>query len=57
MARWSTKAILEAAPARLDLNPDKIRVRRQTIEHSFGPIKSWMGAMHFQMKALTHVST
>jgi hypothetical protein len=25
-----------------------MRVRRQTVEHPFGTIKSWMGATHFQ---------
>ena len=43
--------------ARLDQNPDKMRVRRQTVEHPFGTIKSWMGSTHFQMKTLKHVST
>ncbi|MFT4579926.1 MAG: hypothetical protein ACI8PD_000122 [Nitrospinales bacterium] len=32
-------------------------VRRATVEHPFGTIKSWMGATHFQMKTLKHVST
>jgi hypothetical protein len=32
-----------------------MRVRRQTVEHPFGTIKSRMGATHFQMKALKHV--
>jgi hypothetical protein len=27
------------------------------VEHPFGTIKSWMGATHFQMKTLKHVST
>jgi excinuclease UvrABC nuclease subunit len=31
--------------------------RRQTVEHPFGTIKSWMGATHFQMKTLKHVGT
>ena len=43
--------------ARLDQNPDKMRVRRQTVEHPFGTIKSWMGSTHIQMKTLKHVST
>ena len=30
---------------------------RQTVEHPFGTIKSWMGSTHFQMKTLKHVST
>ena len=43
--------------ARLDRNPVKMRERRQTVEHPFGTIKSWMGATHFQMKTLKNVST
>jgi transposase len=57
ISRWEHEAVLEAVQARLDRNPDKMRVRRQTVEHPFGTIKSWMGATHFQMKTLKHVST
>jgi hypothetical protein len=42
---------------RLDRNPDKMRVRRQTAEHPFGTIKCWMGATHFLMRRLRKVST
>ena len=34
-----------------------MRVRRATVEHPFGTIKSWMGATHFSMKTLNRVST
>jgi len=34
-----------------------MRERRQTVEHPFGAIKSWMGATHFQMKTLKNVGT
>ena len=37
--------------------PDKMRIRSQTVEHPFGTLKHWMGATHFQMKRLEHVST
>jgi hypothetical protein len=57
ISRWEHEAVLEAVQARLDRNPDRMRVRRQTIEHPFGTIKSWMGSTHFQMKTLKHVST
>src|SRR3989440_8658297 len=50
-------SVLEAVQARLDRNPDKMRLRRQTVEHPFGTIKSWMGSTHFQMKTLKHVGT
>ena len=57
ISRWEHEAILEAVQARLDRNPDKMRERRQTVEHPFGTIKSWMGATHFQMRTLKHVGT
>jgi transposase len=57
ISRWEHEAVLEAVQARLDQNPAKMRLRRQTVEHPFGTIKSWMGATHFQMKLLKHVST
>jgi hypothetical protein len=34
-----------------------MRERRQTVEHPFGTIKSWMGATHFQMKTFKNVGT
>ena len=57
ISRWEHEAVLEAVQARLDRNPDKMRERRQTVEHPFSTIKSWMGATHFQMKTLKHVGT
>jgi transposase len=41
----------------LDRNPTVMRVRRRTVEHPFGTIKSWMGATHFLTKRLHRVST
>ncbi|MCR3783608.1 transposase, partial [Pseudomonas aeruginosa] len=32
-------------------------IRRQTVEHPFGTLKSWMGATHFLTKTLDRVST
>jgi len=48
---------LEVVQARIDRNPEKMRLRRQTVEHPFGTIKSWMGSTHFQMKRLENVRT
>jgi transposase len=42
---------------RLDLAPDSMRVRRQTVEHPFGTLKLWMGNAHFLTKTLDRVST
>ena len=43
-----------AAP--LDEHPEKIRQRRETVEHPFGTIKARMGATHFLMKTLPRVA-
>ncbi len=34
-----------------------MRIRRQTVEHPFGTLKSWMGATHFLTRTLDQVST
>ncbi|MDH3469503.1 MAG: IS1182 family transposase [Gammaproteobacteria bacterium] len=57
ISRWEHEAVLEAAQERLDRDPDKMRRRKEIVEHPFGTIKSWMGSSHFQMKTLQHVST
>src|SRR5213595_2435784 len=57
ISRWEHEAVLETVHARLDRYPAKMRLRRQTVEHPFGTIKSWMGSTHFQMKTLKHVGT
>ena len=57
ISRWEHEAILDTTEARLDQAPDMMKVRRSTVEHPFGTIKSWMGATHFQMRTLKHVST
>lgn len=55
--RWEHEDILEVIQRRLDEHPEKMRQRRETVEHPFGTIKSWMGYTHFQMKTLKHVGT
>jgi transposase len=57
VTRWEHEHILEAMQQRLDANPNAMRVRRQTVEHPFGTLKSRMGASHFLMKTKRHVST
>ena len=41
---------------RLDEHPEKMRQRRETVEHPFGTIKARMGATHFLMKTLPRVA-
>ena len=55
--RWEREAVLDAMQARLDAAPEKMQLRRQTVEHPFGTLKAWMGATHFLTKTLPRVST
>jgi len=57
VSRWEHEAIIEAAERRLDKEPDRMRVRRSTVEHPFGTLKSWMGHTHFLTRTLPRVST
>jgi hypothetical protein len=57
ISRWEHEHVLEAVEKRLDEHPEKMRQRRETVEHPFGTIKSWMGSTHFQMKTLKRVGT
>ena len=42
---------------RLDHMPDAMRIRRATVEHTFGTLKAWMGATHFRIRTLEKVRT
>jgi transposase len=55
--RWEREHLLERVQERLDRTPGAMQVRRETIEHTFGTLKAWMGATHFKMKTLKHVGT
>ena len=57
VTRWEHQHVLDAMQRRLDRAPDAMRVRRQTAEHPFGTIKSWMGSAHFLMRTIGHVRT
>jgi hypothetical protein len=55
VSRWEHEEVLEAVQQRLDEHPEKMRQRRETVEHPFGTIKARMGATHFLMKRLKNV--
>jgi transposase len=57
VTRWEHEAVLESMQRRLDRTPDAMRIRRQTVEHPFGTIKSWMGSTHFLTKTMQRVRT
>ena len=56
ITRWVHEHLIEGVQARLDANPNLMRVRRETVEHPFGTIKARMGATHFLMKRLPNVA-
>jgi transposase len=55
--RWEHEAVIEAMQARLEQKPDAMRIRRATVEHTFGTLKAWMGATHFKTRTLEKVRT
>jgi transposase len=57
ITRWEHEHVLDAVQRRLDMNPQAMRVRRETVEHPFGTLKMRMGATHFLMKRLPKVAT
>jgi hypothetical protein len=57
VTRWEHENLLEAVQHRLDEHPEKMRQRRETVEHPFGTIKARMGATHFLTKTLPRVAT
>jgi transposase len=57
VTRWEHQDVLDDMQARLEQNPDAMRIRRSTVEHPYGTIKAWMGATHFLTKGLDRVKT
>jgi hypothetical protein len=50
ITRWEHERVLEKMHQRLERRPDASRLRRQTVEHTFGTLKAWMGSTHFLTK-------
>ena len=57
ITRWEYEHVVDALDARLELEPERMRVRRSTAEHPFGTLKCWMGYTHFLTKTVPKVST
>lgn len=55
--RWEHEHVVDATRDRLEALPEAMTIRRRTVEHPFGTLKSWMGHTHFLMKGLKNVST
>jgi len=56
VSRWEHEAVLDRVDARLQREPERMKARRETVEHPYGTIKCWMGYTHFQMRTLERVS-
>jgi hypothetical protein len=57
ISRWEHEDVIDVAQDRLAHMPLAGRLRRQTVEHAFGTLKSWMGAAHFLTRRLPRVRT
>jgi transposase len=56
ISRWEHEAVLDNVEARIEREPERMKARRNTVEHPYGTIKLWMGYTHFQMRTLERVS-
>jgi transposase len=57
IGRWDREDVFDRVQQRLDQMPEAGRIRRQTVEHTFGTLIAWMGASHFLMKSMPNVKT
>lgn len=57
IGRWEREEVFDLVQRRLDNMPLAGRIRRQTVEHTFGTLKAWMGSTHFLTKTLPKVRT
>jgi transposase len=57
ITRWEHEHVLDDMQRNLDRTPEASRLRRQTVEHTFGTLKAWMGSTHFLTKTLPRVRT
>jgi hypothetical protein len=57
VTRWEHQDVLDDVQEQLERSPNAMRIRRCSIDHLFGIIKSWIGATHFLTKGLEHVKT
>lgn len=55
ISRWEHEEVLDAVQRRMERAPDSMTIRRKTVEHVFGTLKSWMGYTHFLTRRLPHV--
>lgn len=57
ISRWEHEHVLETMQMLLDARPQAAVARRQTVEHVFGTLKSWLGTTPLLTKTLPKVRT
>jgi transposase len=57
ITRWEHQGQLDQMDNLMASMPDSMLIRKQTVEHPFGTIKSWMGSTHFLTRRLKNVGT
>ncbi|MCP4102350.1 MAG: IS1182 family transposase [Lentisphaerae bacterium] len=57
ITRWEHQGQLDQMDNLMTSMPDSMLIRKQTVEHPFGTIKSWMGSTHFLTRRLKNVGT
>jgi len=57
IGRWEHEDKIESMEALMVSTPNSMLIRKQTVEHPFGTIKSWMGSTHFLTRRFKNVST
>jgi transposase len=57
ITRWEHQGQIDQMDNLMTSKPDSMLIRKQTVEHPFGTIKSWMGSTHFLTKRIQNVST
>jgi transposase len=57
IGRWEHEHIMEEMAVEVAKNPDLMITSKSTVEHPFGTIKLWMGAVHFNMRTMKNVAT
>ena len=54
--RWVNEYVIEAMRKRMQRYPDKVRTRKELVEHPFATIKHWMNHGYFLLRGLKKVA-
>jgi transposase len=57
LTRWEHQDEIDHLDDLMASMPDSMLIRKQTVEHPFGTIKSWMGSTHFLTRGFKNVRT